>query len=54
MTTGAADPWPPRTAPFVPASRPERITKAARSGGDAVVIRMADLGASPKASVAAR
>jgi hypothetical protein len=36
MTTGAAGPWPPRTALFVPASRPERITKAARSGADAV------------------
>jgi citrate lyase subunit beta/citryl-CoA lyase len=42
MTTGAADPWPPRTALFVPASRPERITKAARSGADAVVIDLED------------
>jgi citrate lyase beta subunit len=42
MTGSAARQWPPRAALFVPATRRQRIAKAARSGTDGVVIDLED------------
>ena len=53
MTSGPADPTPPRSFLYVPGDRPERFVKAVASGADGVILDLED-GVAPAAKAEAR